>query len=57
MLLQLITNLLSFPSKTLTGEVKKIHVKEIKTWNPLPNHYEQSTDNIWRAVCECVKVI
>lgn len=38
------------------GEVIKSHVKEIKTWNPQPDHYEQSSDDIWKAVCECVKV-
>lgn len=38
------------------GQVIKSHVKEIKTWNPQPDHYEQSSDDIWKAVCECVKV-
>lgn len=39
------------------GEVLESYVKEIKTWKPKPNHYEQSSDNIWEAVCECVQVI
>lgn len=39
------------------GEVKNSHVVAIQTWNPKPDHYEQSSDDIWRAVCECVKVI
>lgn len=38
------------------GQVIKSYVKEIKTWNPQPDHYEQSSDDIWKAVCECVKV-
>lgn len=38
------------------GAVHKIHVKETKTWNPLPDHYEQSSENIWNCVCECVRV-
>lgn len=38
------------------GDVHKIHVEEIKTWNPLPDHYEQSSDNIWKCICECVRV-
>lgn len=41
---------------TQTGKVLKVHVKETKTWNPLPDHYEQSSDNIWNGVCECVQV-
>lgn len=41
---------------TSNGQVIKSHVKEIKTWNPQPDHYEQSSNDIWEAVCECVKV-
>lgn len=41
---------------TAGGKVLRSHVKEIKTWNPQPDHYEQSSDNIWNAVCDCVKV-
>lgn len=39
-----------------TGRVHKVHVKETITWNPLPDHYEQSSDNIWNGICECVQV-
>lgn len=39
-----------------TGKVVRSHVVETKTWNPRPNHYEQSSDNIWSAVCQCVRV-
>lgn len=38
------------------GRVKHMHVKTIETWNPLVDHYEQSSDDIWSAVCECVRV-
>lgn len=38
------------------GKVLRSHVKPTQTWNPLPDHYEQSSDAIWAAVCECVKV-
>lgn len=38
------------------GKVHRVHVKETQTWNPLPDHYEQSSDNIWASVCECVQV-
>lgn len=38
------------------GHVYKTHVKEIKTWNPKTDHYEQSSDDIWSSICECVQV-
>lgn len=38
------------------GKVLRLHVRPTQTWNPLPDHYEQSSDGIWTAVCECVKV-
>lgn len=38
------------------GKVLRSHVKPTQTWNPLPDHYEQSSEAIWTAVCECVKV-
>ncbi|KXJ77941.1 hypothetical protein RP20_CCG006042 [Aedes albopictus] len=37
------------------GKVLKSYVIPTKTWNPAPDHYEQSSDNIWSAVCECVR--
>lgn len=39
-----------------TGRVHKVHVRETKTWTPLLDHYEQSSDNIWSGICECVQV-
>lgn len=39
-----------------TGKVHKVHVKNTQTWNPLPDHYEQSSDDIWSGICECVQV-
>lgn len=38
------------------GKVLKSFVKNIQTWNPQPDHYEQSSEDIWSVVCECVKV-
>lgn len=38
------------------GRVQQMHVKAIQTWNPLADHYEQSSEDIWNAVCECVRV-
>ncbi|XP_055619037.1 FGGY carbohydrate kinase domain-containing protein isoform X2 [Toxorhynchites rutilus septentrionalis] len=40
---------------SLKGEVLKTCVRPIKTWNPLPNHYEQSSEDIWSAVCGCIR--
>ncbi|XP_055531896.1 FGGY carbohydrate kinase domain-containing protein [Wyeomyia smithii] len=37
------------------GKILKTHVIPTQTWNPLTNHYEQSSENIWNAVCECVR--
>ncbi|XP_055373287.1 FGGY carbohydrate kinase domain-containing protein isoform X2 [Condylostylus longicornis] len=40
---------------TSQGQVIKQHAKSIKTWNPEANYYEQSSEDIWNAVCECVR--
>lgn len=39
------------------GAVRVIHtaVHKIQIWNDLPNHYEQSTDDIWSSLVLCVK--
>ncbi|XP_017475035.1 PREDICTED: FGGY carbohydrate kinase domain-containing protein [Rhagoletis zephyria] len=39
------------------GTVLKQCVKAIKTWNPESDHYEQSSEDIWRSVCHCVKEV
>lgn len=39
------------------GQVMQMHTREIETWNPMPDHYEQSSDNIWQSVCECVQKV
>ena len=39
------------------GKTLRVHTENIITWNPKPEHYEQSSENIWSAVCVCVKVI
>uniref|UniRef100_A0A182J1G4 Carbohydrate kinase FGGY N-terminal domain-containing protein n=1 Tax=Anopheles atroparvus TaxID=41427 RepID=A0A182J1G4_ANOAO len=38
-----------------SGQVLETYVKSIRTWNSQPNYYEQSSEDIWSAVCECVK--
>jgi len=38
-----------------TGELCGVHKQDIAMFNPLPEHFEQSSDDIWAAVCKCVK--
>lgn len=40
----------------INGKIISVSVKEITIWNPRPNHYQQSSDNIWDAVVHTVKV-
>ncbi|KAH8303854.1 hypothetical protein KR018_012112 [Drosophila ironensis] len=37
------------------GRVLEQSVQEIKTWTPEPDYYEQSTEDIWSAICKVVK--
>ncbi len=30
--------------------------KSITIYNPKPDYYEQNTDEIWAAICDCVQV-
>lgn len=38
------------------GHILKTCVKEIKTYNPQPDFYQQSSEEIWDACCFVVKV-
>lgn len=38
------------------GKVIRTCVRQIKTWRPQSDHYEQSSDDIWNAVCICIQV-
>lgn len=38
------------------GKIVKTAVENIQTWNPKQDFYEQSSDNIWDACVNCVKV-
>ncbi|XP_065359162.1 FGGY carbohydrate kinase domain-containing protein [Calliphora vicina] len=40
---------------TSDGKVLKQAVQNIRIWNPEHEHFEQSSDDIWNAVCNCVK--
>ena len=41
---------------TRNGKLLRMSSEETKTWNPNVGYLEQSTDNIWKAVCRVVKV-
>ncbi|KAJ6262858.1 putative sugar kinase [Drechslerella dactyloides] len=38
-----------------TGELLAEVSKEIKTWSSRADYYEQSTTDIWKAICYCVR--
>ncbi|XP_075164682.1 FGGY carbohydrate kinase domain-containing protein [Haematobia irritans] len=40
---------------TSDGKVLKQSVRNIRIWNPEHEYFEQSSDDIWNAVCFCVK--
>ena len=40
---------------TAEGRALGRHVMPIQTWRPERDHVEQSSDDIWRAVCACVR--
>ena len=39
------------------GTVLQKRVENIKTWNPKPDFYNQSSSNIWSKIIECCKSI
>jgi len=41
---------------TVSGKVVTSHTCPIRTWNEKPDFFEQSSEDIWSAVCQCVKV-
>lgn len=41
---------------TSNGKIKKMATCPLEIFHPAPNFYEQSSDNIWSAVCHVVKV-
>ncbi|KAH8122756.1 FGGY-family pentulose kinase [Trichoderma asperelloides] len=38
-----------------TGDIKALASENIKLWQPENGYYEQSTTDIWRCICECVR--
>jgi hypothetical protein len=41
---------------TRSGKLLRMSSEETKTWNPNVGYFEQSTDDIWKAVSRVVKV-
>lgn len=41
---------------TSNGKIKKMATCPLEIFHPAPNFYEQSSENIWSAVCHVVKV-
>lgn len=39
-----------------TGRVCTVAVRATRTWTPKPDYFQQSTQDIWNAVCEAVQV-
>ncbi|BES97658.1 FGGY family of carbohydrate kinases, C-terminal domain [Nesidiocoris tenuis] len=39
------------------GRVLKSATKTITTWSPRPNYYQQSTEDIWDAICYAVREV
>ncbi|XP_029174256.1 FGGY carbohydrate kinase domain-containing protein [Nylanderia fulva] len=42
---------------TSNGKIKKVATCPLEIFHPAPNFYEQSSDNIWSAVCHVVKSV
>ena len=40
---------------TADGRALGRHVAPLRTWRPQPDHVEQSSEEIWQAVCTCVR--
>ncbi|OPB39739.1 FGGY-family pentulose kinase [Trichoderma guizhouense] len=38
-----------------TGDIKALASENIKLWQPENGYYEQSTTDIWKCICECVR--
>ncbi|KAL0272235.1 UNVERIFIED_CONTAM: hypothetical protein PYX00_005291 [Menopon gallinae] len=39
------------------GEICRTSTKDIKTWNPKRDFYEQSSNDIWKCCCEAIKEV
>lgn len=41
---------------TQNGKIISTCTETIQTWNPQPDFYQQSSENIWKACVKCIKV-
>ncbi|XP_024219444.2 FGGY carbohydrate kinase domain-containing protein [Halyomorpha halys] len=41
----------------INGKILAVKVKPIKTWNPKPDFYQQSSEDIWQSCCEVIKEV
>lgn len=39
------------------GKIVSSATRPLQIWRPLPDYYEQSSEDIWKNVCTVVKVI
>ena len=39
------------------GRIVATESRPLKIWNPQPDFYEQSSDDVWEGVCFTVKVL
>ena len=49
-------SLIRFNDGLLDGHPLANFKKEITVYNPIPDVYEQNTDEIWSGLCECLQV-
>jgi ribulose kinase len=42
---------------TPDGQIVATAVKDLQIWNPKPDFYEQSSEDVWGAVVSTVKVL
>lgn len=40
----------------ISGKILSVKIKSIKTWNPKPDFYQQSSEDIWESCCEVIRV-
>jgi len=38
------------------GKIVSCATRPLQIWQPLPDYYEQSSEDVWRNVCSVVKV-
>lgn len=41
----------------INGKILSVKIKQIKTWNPKPDFYQQSSEDIWESCCEVIREV